>query len=87
MPTQNNSLHIVEQRRRLNLAAQALIKLNSDFRDLSKNVECLMFWQFAEANIEALRLGIIEGRQAEELNRAEQLRAAFDSRDLLEGAA
>jgi hypothetical protein len=87
MPTANNSLHLVEQTRRFQLATQAFLKLNSDFSDLSKNVECLMFWQFAEANIEAIRAGVIEARQAEELKRAEEIRTAFNSRDLLEGAA
>jgi hypothetical protein len=87
MPNSNNSLHLVEQRTRFHLAAQALLKLNSDFRDLSRDVESLMFWQFAEANVEAIRLGIIEARQAEELKRTEELRLAFDTRDILEGAA
>ena len=87
MPNANNSLHLVEQTHRYHLAAQALLKLNSDFRELSKNVEVLMHWQFAEANLKAILKGVTEARQAEELKRAEEIRTAFNSRDLLEGAA
>jgi hypothetical protein len=87
MPNANNSLHLVEQTHRYHLAAQAVLKLNSDFRELSKNVEVLMHWQFAEANLRAILAGVVEARQAEELKRAEEIRTVFNSRDLLEGAA
>lgn len=59
MPNVNNSLHLVEQTHRYQLAAQALLKLNSDFRALSNNVEALMHWQFAEANLGAIFKGVI----------------------------
>lgn len=80
--TVNNSLHLVEQRKRADLVAALLSQAFEDVRALGKNPESLIRWEFALKKIEPVLAELRDGHNAELLKRAEDVRAEFERRTL-----
>jgi cysteinyl-tRNA synthetase len=80
--TSNNSLHLVEQRKRVETCSLLLNKLIQDVRDLGKNAEALCTLQITEAHALSLFRELKQAREAEELKRADEVRRQFEERTL-----
>lgn len=87
MATSNNSLHLVEQRKRAETCSLLVNKLIQDVRDLGKNPEALCALQITEAHALSLFREIKEAREVEELKRADEVRRQFDEKTLFEQSA
>lgn len=80
--TVNNSLHRVEQRKRVEVACIAHGKTRSFLEDLVKNPEAIVALQIAEGNALTLFKVLKEAREAEELKRADEVREQFNEKTL-----
>lgn len=84
--TVNNSLHVVEQRKRNAIALLSMGKVRQALEDLLRNPEALHYWQIAEGNASTLLEVIREARSSEEVKRLTAVEEQFNSKNLFSEA-